>query len=1235
MPSQGGPPGMPPPGGAPPQGQAPRPMAPPSPAPGGPPQGASPSPGGSGPPGAVPPPGVGGGQDTPNIQYPQGIFRPKPETQAERQRISDLPPASQVPESGPPPAAQAPDPSDMSPAKLGMMEIIQQLIAASGLRAGGKVGQGEDRRVGAGAAREGVDQNSIPTLDPTAAAAFCGPAALLFMMQMHRPPTAEEAQALRQHAEKAGWTPGAGMGGPGAFSKLASSYGVKLTSVPGDPSEIAKHLQAGQPVVVSTPGHYWQLGDYDQSTQKFLAVDTVGRSRWLTLDDIQKDKYGGPIQSVWAAPASGSETGGSPTNPQTGRALQSVPENVRGQIIQVAQQNGLDPALFAALIQQESSFDPNAKSRAGARGLTQLMPETAKALGVKNIDDLMENLNGGAKYLKQLLDERHGNVEEALSMYNSGKPDAYTDKVQGYSETKAYVPAVMKNYERMKGETGGSLAGGGTMGAPSQDQTYKLDVPALSKPQGLPAPNITNMFKPGENISMQAPQVRAVQGNSEFGGGAFNYGSGQAAPDRSRSQDVGVGADDTPNQTVIQLVHVAAMVAQAPTGQVSPVIQSGRLVGFRVPPNRNAPTGFVSIQQIVGPAVQAGVLDPDTAQMVQQIGSLPLDPNNPVTPVNPSPSAVEPPGSQGGFSAPTPGQLTNADFPQPNFPGGVTGTQSGTVGGVYGNYPQYYGGSSSPIPRTSPDQQAQGPVPAAAPASMFDTSNMQQQGIRYVPATTEDGSPIFGGHNGQLYNIIGPNGNSLGQQEIDPQSHQVISGPSPQEISAQAWDQAMQTLAVQRMAAQQGYDIENNQFPTDLEHRAATGRQDIDLSEEAARRAAAVQNTIAPTSYRTVQIGDRLYGGNDQQGYLPISITGQPNQQTYQPGAIISQNPYNNNINVSQAPFPAGTGTRNGAGFIFGQSSPNDQGGYTPPTMTQVGPSPLQVGPTGQVYRTAFNPDTGEQTIIPVEGSTVQQPPMMGTIGQTPQFSYDSATGETKQIVPGYSVSGGRALIPSYDNGQLSFTSQDVGLSPAEQFNQNLQQQELDLRKREVDLSQQAQERPYSEMTKDQQAQIGLQYAKLQQDKQDNEAARAQQNAQFQQTYQLNKEQVEMPQTMALPRGGVGRINPVTGEFGIVQPPEPEEIRLVGSQIVVPGGRTATIAGIPVSGGPNPYGNINYGLNVGRPIAYSGAGNPFAGGFSYGGSFGGGYNGLQSGGWGQQQQGGYQMNPFMSRGYGF
>jgi soluble lytic murein transglycosylase len=112
-----------------------------------------------------------------------------------------------------------------------------------------------------------------------------------------------------------------------------------------------------------------------------------------------------------------------------------------------AQEYQLSPALVMAVIKVESDFNPLVISKAGAVGLMQLIPETAIQHGVKNLYDTRDNVAGGVKHLRYLLDRYHGNVRLALAAYNAGerKVDRYR-QIPPYQETKSYVRKVMGFY---------------------------------------------------------------------------------------------------------------------------------------------------------------------------------------------------------------------------------------------------------------------------------------------------------------------------------------------------------------------------------------------------------------------------------------------------------------------------------------------------------------------------------------------------------------------------------------------------------------------------------------------------------------------------------------------------------------------------------------------------------------------------------------------------------------------
>jgi soluble lytic murein transglycosylase len=126
----------------------------------------------------------------------------------------------------------------------------------------------------------------------------------------------------------------------------------------------------------------------------------------------------------------------------------SIPDQeLEDAVAQYAEEYRLSPALVMAVIKAESDFNPIVISKAGAVGLMQLIPETAIQHGVRNLYDTRDNIAGGARHLRYLLDRYHGNVRLALAAYNAGerKVDRYR-QIPPFKETRAYVKKVMGFY---------------------------------------------------------------------------------------------------------------------------------------------------------------------------------------------------------------------------------------------------------------------------------------------------------------------------------------------------------------------------------------------------------------------------------------------------------------------------------------------------------------------------------------------------------------------------------------------------------------------------------------------------------------------------------------------------------------------------------------------------------------------------------------------------------------------
>jgi soluble lytic murein transglycosylase-like protein len=121
-------------------------------------------------------------------------------------------------------------------------------------------------------------------------------------------------------------------------------------------------------------------------------------------------------------------------------------------IVESGRRNSVDPLLLYSIMHQESSFKPGAMSYKGARGLMQLMPFTASRFGVTNIWDPKQNIEGGARYMRFLLNLFNGDVRLALAGYNAGEGAVmkYGNQVPPYSETREYVRRIGNRYSLIR-----------------------------------------------------------------------------------------------------------------------------------------------------------------------------------------------------------------------------------------------------------------------------------------------------------------------------------------------------------------------------------------------------------------------------------------------------------------------------------------------------------------------------------------------------------------------------------------------------------------------------------------------------------------------------------------------------------------------------------------------------------------------------------------------------------------
>jgi len=173
-----------------------------------------------------------------------------------------------------------------------------------------------------------------------------------------------------------------------------------------------------------------------------LEIGANGDSQWVTNPRaLQAAPAAGEITPLAEVPANiavPDHAVGQPTN-----YAAIVPATYAAKVAELAARYDLSPALIEALVWQESRWRANAVSPAGARGLAQLMPGTARDLGV-NPDDPIANLEGGARYLREQLDRFDGDIEKALAAYNAGPGRVIAaGGIPRIRETQTYVTSVM------------------------------------------------------------------------------------------------------------------------------------------------------------------------------------------------------------------------------------------------------------------------------------------------------------------------------------------------------------------------------------------------------------------------------------------------------------------------------------------------------------------------------------------------------------------------------------------------------------------------------------------------------------------------------------------------------------------------------------------------------------------------------------------------------------------------
>jgi len=232
----------------------------------------------------------------------------------------------------------------------------------------------------------------------------------------------------------------AGSAGNGIFNNILNSYRVQ------SPRESIEH-SGGLTAADYLANRIHLKTSWKVSVSLPLLKDTANRNyeKIAGTNRNMPEKKAGANTSTVRKAESPSPDPVLESNNQKQQAGTSEPGMLERSITKAAAKYSLPPGLIKAVIRAESNFDAQAVSTAGAQGLMQLMPATAEELGVRNPFDIDQNVDGGSRYLRKMLDRFNGDVKLALAAYNAGP--GTVEKYDGdvpYRETQNYVKRVMR-----------------------------------------------------------------------------------------------------------------------------------------------------------------------------------------------------------------------------------------------------------------------------------------------------------------------------------------------------------------------------------------------------------------------------------------------------------------------------------------------------------------------------------------------------------------------------------------------------------------------------------------------------------------------------------------------------------------------------------------------------------------------------------------------------------------------
>lgn len=186
---------------------------------------------------------------------------------------------------------------------------------------------------------------------------------------------------------------------------------------------------------------------FNSMLEEFLGQSSSSNSMLGTALSSQQLQYSGANQVFFPSTLTAALAESKQYSRSAVELTTSTTKNYENIIQQAANKFDLPVRLISSIIQHESNFNSQAVSHAGAQGLMQLMPGTAKFLGVKNSFDPEQNITGGARYLRQMLNQFNGNIEHALAAYNAGPGNVKKyGGIPPFKETQNYVNKVLNTF---------------------------------------------------------------------------------------------------------------------------------------------------------------------------------------------------------------------------------------------------------------------------------------------------------------------------------------------------------------------------------------------------------------------------------------------------------------------------------------------------------------------------------------------------------------------------------------------------------------------------------------------------------------------------------------------------------------------------------------------------------------------------------------------------------------------